>query len=399
MEALRSELSQKLTDWKRSFQNIVLNPAGPGSARIVDVIGEYANWQGWLLGPGDPVPPEPGSGQFMVQSAVKQTLPKLRGNAQLIWEAADAEAAFLSGKPVSDEFSRTVDSMARCVAGLQVGLALGGGAAWGWAHIGVLAVLEEARLPIDVIAGCSMGSVVGAFRAAGFGVSRLKDIAHYWRKRTRPFINWRRPWQLSLLSERVVRKTFRQYFEDRAVNQTAIPYWANAVDIRMGKEYSIVDGSLVNCVRASIALPGLLQPFSRDSHLLVDAGIMDPVPVRLVRSMGCHYAIGINAMAAPESQEISSGGLSRFIDILTRSMFLMGHEIGQARAEKDANIVFTPELGEITMMQFSRSPEIIERGERAAEANLQKILDGYARLKSGGPAEPAILAPPARPKS
>jgi NTE family protein len=233
-----------------------------------------------------------------------------------------------------------------------------------------------------------MGSVVGAFRAAGFGVDRLKDIAHYWRTRTRPFIN-KRVWQLSLLSERVVRKTFRQYFGERAVNQTAIPYWANAVDIRMGKEYSITDKSLVDCVRASIALPGLLPPFTRNSHLLVDAGIMDPVPVRLVRSMGCHYAIGVNAMAAPDSQEISNGRFGRFLDILTRSMFLMGHEIGQARAEQSANIVFTPELGEITMMQFSRSPEIIECGEKAAEANLPKILEGYERLKSGGSGESA----------
>ena len=201
-----------------------------------------------------------------------------------------------------------------------------------------------------------------------------------------------RVWHLCLLSERMVRKAFRQYFGDRPVNQTEIPYWANAVDIRTGREYTIRDGSLVDCVRASIALPGLLPPFSRDSHLLVDAGIMDPVPVRLVRKMGCHYAIGINAMAELESQEISNGRIGRFFDVLTRSMFLMGHEIGQARAEQAANIVFTPSLGEITMLQFSRSQEIIECGRKAAEAQLPKILEGYESLKSGTASAPSAAA-------
>lgn len=392
LEAVRSDLSQKLTDWKRSFQNIVLNPAGPGSSRIVDAIAENANWEGWLLGPGDPVPPEPDSKKFVVQSALRPSLPKLRGNCQLIWDAAEAEEAFLAGKPVSASFRRTVDSMARCVAGMQVGLALGGGAAWGWAHIGILSVLEEAGLPIDVIAGCSMGSVVGAFRAAGFEVDRLKEFADHWRTRTRRFMEWRL-WRMCLLNEKLVRKTFRQYFGDRAVNQTAIPYWANAVDIRSGKEYTILDQSLVDCVRASIALPGLLPPFSRDSHLLVDAGIMDPVPVILVKKMGCHFAIGINAMAELEAQEITSRYPFNAFDIMTRCMFLMGHEIGQARAEQAANVVFTPSLGEITMLQFSRSHEIIECGQKAAEAHLQQILDGYNKLKSAAGVSQSAAAP------
>ena len=427
-ETLRSEMAQKLTDWKRHFQNIVLNPAGPGAARFADVIAEYANWKGQLLGPGDPLPAEAGTGQFVVQSAAAPTLPKLSGNSQLIWQAAESEAAFLTGKPVSAAFRRTVDSMARCGSGLQLGLALGGGAAWGWAHIGILSVLENAGLPIDVISGCSMGSVVGAFRAAGFSVERLKEIAHYWRTRTlrfvnkrllvetmvlqlaskrtfaHPFIN-RRLLHLSLLSESMVRKTFREYFGDRPVNQTEIPYWANAVDIRTGKAYTIRDGTLVDCVRASIALPGLLAPAARDSHLLVDAGIMDPVPVSLVAEMiggkkpdgklDRHYVIGVNAMAELESQEISNGRFGRFFDVLTRCMFVMGHEIGEARAKQIADIVFTPSLGEITMLQFSRSHEIIECGRKSAEAQLPRIIEGYERLKKAGGAGEAPKPAPA----
>ncbi|MBI3934385.1 MAG: hypothetical protein HY316_06805, partial [Acidobacteria bacterium] len=201
------------------------------------------------------------------------------------------------------------------------------------------------------------------------------------RNRTRRFIEWR-IWKMCLINEKRLRKVLRQYFGDRDVNRTDIPYWANAVDIRTGKEYTIQDGSLVDCVRSSIALPGLLSPATRNPHLLVDAGIMDPVPVLPLRRMGCHFAIGVNAMAELESQQVSNRYPFNALDVLTRSMFLMGHEIGQARAEQAANIVFTPALGDITMLQFSRSPEIIECGRRAAESQLPAILAAYERLKS-----------------
>jgi len=391
-ESMRSELARNLTEWKSKFENILLNPLEADSSQLPESTGKFSNWMGFLLGPGEQAPAEVGSQRFVVQSASNPTLPFLSGNRQLIFDAPKSESEHLANRPVTARFQRTVDSIARCIAGTQVGLALGGGAAWGWTHIGVLSVLEEAGLPIDVVTGCSMGSVIGAFYSAGFGVEDLKGIADTHRNRTRRFIEWRL-WKLCLLNEKKVRKTFRQYFGDRDVNQTDIPYWANAVDIRTGKEYTIKDGSLVECVRSSIALPGLLSPATRNSHLLVDAGIMDPVPVMLLRSMGCHFAIGVNAMAELESQEVSNRYPFNALDVLTRSMFLMGHEIGQARAEQAADIVFTPALGDITMLQFSRSPEIIECGRRATEAQLPGILAAYERLKSGS-ADPKPASDP-----
>jgi NTE family protein len=376
-ENLRSHVAEKLTGWKRRFPNVILNPLG--SAGIAERVKEFANWQGDLLGPGDPLPQGEEGGRFVVQSAVQPTLPALSGSRQLIRDAKESEAAHRSGGSVTPAFRRTVDSMARCIAGLQVGLALGGGAAWGWAHIGVLEVLEGAGLPIDVISGCSMGSVIGALRACGFPVDQLKKIAEYWRTRTRRFVEWRL-WRVCLLNERMIRKTFRSYFGDRAVNQTEVPYWANAVDIKTGKEFTIQSGPLADCTRASISLPGLIPPFKKNSHLLVDAGIMDPIPVKLVRRMGCHYAIAVNAMAELAAQKMSERYPFNAIDIMTRCMFVMGHEIGQASAEQAADVVFTPPLGDITLLQFSRSPEIIECGRKAAEENLPAILAGYKRL-------------------
>jgi NTE family protein len=317
-------------------------------------------------------------GKFILQSAAKPGAMTLSGNQQLIWEAAESEDAYSHGGPATPRFLRTVDSIARSILGLQVGLALGGGAAWGWAHIGMLEQLEGAGLPIDVVSGCSMGSVVGALRCAGMPVAELLEIAGYWQTRTRRFIEWR-VWRMCLISDKVARRVFGTYFGDRLVNHMEIPYWANAVDIKTGHEFTIQDGSIVDCIRASIALPGLLPPFARGNHLLVDAGIMDPVPVNLVRRMGTHYVVAVNAMAALESQKLST----RFpmIDIMLRCTRIMGHEIGQARAEQAANVVVTPLLGDISMLDFGRSHEIIECGRRAAAANLPAILSGYERLK------------------
>ena len=224
-------------------------------------------------------------------------------------------------------------------------------------------------MPVDVISGCSMGSVIAALRSAGMEVKELLEFAEYWRTRTRRFREWRF-WRMSFLSERTVRKTFRHYFGERAVNQTEIPFWANAVDVQTGKEYTIQSGALVDCVRASIALPGLLPPFPAGPCLLVDAGVADPVPVRLVRRMGCQFAIGVNAMAAPEAHKVEARYPFSAFEVMMRCTLIMGHEVGQARAEQAADVVFTPNVGGIAMLQFDRSPEIIECGRRATEENL-----------------------------
>ena len=388
---LRAQLAQKLTDWKATFDNVILNLVRPDGMEVAEIARQFANWQGDLLGPGEARPMDVGPSRFVVQTAKDPTLPWLSGYQRLAFEVPEAESAYRTGRRPSARFLRTVDSIARCIVGCQIGLALGGGAAWGWAHIGVISVLEEAGVPIDVVSGCSMGSVIGALYCAGYSVEQMTEIADYWRTRTRRFIEWRF-WRMSVLNDKKIRRAFRQYFDDRVVNQSEIPYWANAVDIQSGKEFTIQEGLFVDCLRASISLPGLISPTKLEPHLLVDAGIMDPVPVPLVRKMGCHFAIGVNAMAALDSQKINTKYPFNAFDIMTRCMFVMGHEIGQARAEHGANVVFTPSLGDITLLQFSRASEIIECGRRATEQNLPSIQASYDRLKALSAPEKPVVA-------
>jgi NTE family protein len=380
-DGFRTELAAKLTGWKQRFTNVVLNLVGPDLAGIHEHIEAFADYRGDLIGPGDPVPAEPGPKRFTVASAAGAGLPVLAGNSQLIWEARESESAYRAQQPVSARFLRTVDSIARFIADLQVGIALGGGAAWGWAHIGVLSVLEQAGLPIDVVAGCSMGTVIGALRCSGRSLDELREIATYWNNRTRRFIEWR-VWRMHLLQEKMVRKIFAGYFGDRTVNQMETPFWANAVDIGNGTEFTIKSGSIVDSVRASIALPGLLPPFETGSHLLVDAGIMDPVPVGLVRRMGARYALAVNAMAPLEAHPVNRRYPFNMFDVMFRCTRIMGHEIGQARAESAANLLMIPPVRDISMLQFHRSQEIIDCGRKIAEEHLPAIMAAYNRLRS-----------------
>ncbi|MGI8785268.1 MAG: patatin-like phospholipase family protein [Acidobacteriota bacterium] len=381
IENVRAELANSLTSWKQRFTNVILNPVGPEASAICAQADAFADYHGELLGPGDKVPAEVAAKHFVVQSAKAPTLPILSGSQQLIAEAAESEKAFLEGHPVRPRFQRTVDSIARFIADLQVGLALGGGAAWGWAHIGILSVLEQAGLPIDVIAGCSMGTVVGTLRSSGRSVAELRQIADYWKTRTNRFIE-PRVWRMHLLREKAVRAAFASYFGDRPVNQTEIPFWANAVDIKTGNEFTIKEGTLVEAVRASISLPGLLPPVSHGQHLLVDAGIIDPVPVSLVRRMGCRYSIAVNAMAPLEARDVSTRYPLNIFDVMFRCMRITGHEIGEARTEGAASVSLNPQVGDISMLAFDRAEEIIACGEKVAEENLPGILAGYESLKT-----------------
>ena len=218
-ERLRAEMADNLTLWGIRFKNVVLNPVGPRADAIVETLKGFANFRGHLLGPGDPLPDEVDGARFVVPSAVLPTLPFLDGGRQLVSDVAASESAHLAGRPVTLRFQHSADSIARRIAGVQVGVTLGGGAAWGWTHVGVLSVLEDAGVPIDCISGSSMGSIVAGLWSSGISVGELKELVHYWAIHSRELFE-RRFWHLCLLNERaIMTKILRQHFGDRLVNR------------------------------------------------------------------------------------------------------------------------------------------------------------------------------------
>jgi NTE family protein len=380
VDALHAELSAQVASWRRRFACIVLNTP-PELVAHAAALTTLADWHGHLLGRSDPFTRNIGVREFVVQESAAATLPKLSGREQLIDDVKGAENAHASQRPVSARFRRTVDSVARGIAQLQVGVALGGGGAWAWSHIGVLRVLERAGVPVDVVSGCSMGSYVAALFAIGCDISALEQAAREWHRRFRRVIEYRF-WRMHLGRVSGVTSLLRDQFSDRLVNRTDVPFWANALDIETAEEVTLADGDLVSALLASMALPAWLPPKSRDSRLLVDAVLVDPVPARLTRRMHCHFNIAVNAIGPFKARALETRFPFRAYDFVSRCLRIVGHQIGQARIEASADVILVPDLpADTTMLSFDRQAAIVAAGEREAEARLPSILATYGNLR------------------
>jgi len=183
-----------------------------------------------------------------------------------------------------------------------IGLALGAGAAKGFAHIGVLRALQEAGVRIDMIAGSSMGAIVGGGYASGLTTEELTDIAlnSDWLDvinlidpvfPTRGFIDGQK-----------IKEFLEEIYSNKKIEDLAIPFAATTVDILKGDLYVINTGSLANAARASASVPIVFNPLAENGKVLVDGGMIDPVPIDVVRSMGADYIIAVNVLAFSEER-------------------------------------------------------------------------------------------------
>ncbi|MEA3287043.1 MAG: patatin-like phospholipase family protein [Candidatus Marinimicrobia bacterium] len=210
-------------------------------------------------------------------------------------------AAPLNTPELEKQFSLVLQGKAK--QDFSVGLALGAGAAKGFAHVGVLEALEEAGVRIDMIAGSSMGAIIGGGYAAGMTVSELSDVALN--------SNWLDV--LNLLDPIFPTRGFIDgqkitlYLDDlygsKAIEDLAIPFAATTVDILNGDLYVINKGSLATATRASSSVPIVFNPLASGNRILVDGGMIDPVPIDVVRSMGADYIIAVNVLAFPEGKD------------------------------------------------------------------------------------------------
>lgn len=269
---------------------------------------------------------------------------------------------------------------------IKVGLALGGGVARGLAHIGVLSVLEKANIPIDCIAGTSMGAIIGAAYCAGLTIEDLKGIA----ART----GW---WQVSrpLFSAGgfVTFKHLEAWMEDNIgqfdVRDLAIPFAAVASDLISGERVVLSKGRLCTAVRASCSVPGFVPPVEQDGRILVDGGITDNIPADVARLLGADYVIGVDIFMptlrprlGPFSQGIAA------VETLVR-------HAGRGANECDCLIV--PHMEGRSYFKFSDYERLIALGEEAALQQLPAIRQSLGRLEAARK-QPAPSLPIASPE-
>ncbi len=304
--------------------------------------------------------------------------------------------------------------------GPVVGLALGSGAARGWAHLGVLRALEREGIHPQVIAGCSIGAFVGAALASG-DLEKLTEWAES--------LKWQDVMGLldvslrgGLIKGQKLMQYFARNFVDRDFSELDRRFACVATELHTGREIWLREGSVADAVRASIAIPGLLTPVLREGRMLLDGGLVNPVPVSLCRAMGADVVIAVDLGSdmvgrawrpAPVEEEESmlgwterllgrfwvggnggsggnggnggnggprngtkelSAGVPSVITVLTTSINIMQMRIARSRlAGEPADVEISPRLGHLGAMDFHRAREAIAEGEAAVARMLPAL--------------------------
>ena len=297
----------------------------------------------------------------------------------------------------------------------RIGLALGSGSARGLAHIGVLRALKEARIEVDVVVGTSMGAVIGAVFAAG----KLDGL-------TAKLLNL--DWQSivalldpvfprsGLIDGQKIAEFMGAHVPSARIEDLLLPFAAVATDITNGEQVVATTGDLTEAVRASIAVPGIVTPVRSNGRILVDGGLVNPVPVSVVRAMGADLIIAVDLnhdivagrLSRPAAHDNGNGHapvmarlleslqaidspvraqfeawlhkapqepLPGIFDVLLASLYIMQARITEVTLQQDRpEILIQPPLGAVRFMEFDRAEEIIEIGYRSTAEQVAQLL-------------------------
>ncbi len=251
---------------------------------------------------------------------------------------------------------------------VKIGLALGGGAARGFAHIGVIKVLEANGIYPEIIAGTSAGSLVGALYAAGNNGSQLQKLAIEMDEAA--ISDWSVPFFSN--SSGVLKGEALQQFVNRVVRQQPIEklrlqFGAVATDLKSGQPILFRRGNTGAAVRASSAVPGVFHPVRINNIDYVDGGLVSPVPVSFAPKLGADFVIAVNISAQPDAQPASTT-----FEVLLQTFAIMGQSLNQYEL-KQADIVIRPELATMKGNDFNGRGTAILAGEKAALAALNEI--------------------------
>jgi len=289
----------------------------------------------------------------------------------------------------------------------KIGFALGAGSARGWAHIGVLRALTEAGIKPDLIAGCSVGALVGAAFAAG-SLDQLEAWALS--------LDWKRMLKLmdfglrgGLIKGKRVREVFREQFVEREFSELGVPFAAVATDLHSGQEVWLREGKVSAAIGASIAVPGLFQPVAHEGRYLVDGSVVNPIPVSLCRAMGADIVLAVDLGSdlvgryardddrAP-TQTAPRGFMSRFLprynrdnrasepqaepesmppsllETLMGSINIMQLRIARSRlAGEPPDALLAPRLGHLGLLDYHRADFAIAEGRETVARMLPAI--------------------------
>lgn len=249
--------------------------------------------------------------------------------------------------------------------GKIVGLALGGGAGKGFAHIGVLKVLREAEIPIHLIAGTSIGALIGSLYAAGIPLPVIEQLSVSLKRKH--WVDFRMK-NRGLIQGQKVEEMLKLLTKDGEFKDLMIPFAAVATDLLTGQEVVFRKGNVAKAVRASIAIPGIFSPVEMDGYLLVDGGVVERVPAQLARQMGANIVIAVD-LGFSDRPRIAS-----IFDVIYQSIDIMQQKM-VAHQLSFADVAICPPLGHINGFRFENVEECIALGAEATRNALPRIRE------------------------
>lgn len=252
----------------------------------------------------------------------------------------------------------------------RIALVLGGGAARGFAHIGVIRVLEQEKIPIDMIVGTSVGSLIGAIYAHDVNSFELEWTAFTLERENIFDYDLRTVLSgMGALSGEKLEGFVRDKVPVKDIEDLRIPFAAVATDLNRGHRVVLDKGPLARAVRASCSIPGVFPPVEHEGTLLVDGGVLDNLPVSVARQRGADLVIAVDIGLDLENREISN-----LIEVIVQSVNVMAAE-NVRRRRQEADIVISPAVGNVGMLDFGKKKECMQAGLEAARKALPQIRD------------------------
>jgi NTE family protein len=250
----------------------------------------------------------------------------------------------------------------------KIALVLGGGAAKGFAHVGVIRVLEQEKIPIHMIVGTSVGSLIGGIYAANPDAFQLEWLAH--RIERNDILD------ASLVHSKLgpvqgvkIESFVEQHVKAKKVEDTRIPLFPIATDLNTGETVTLEKGPLAKAIRASCAIPGVFVPVTFGNRTLVDGGITNNVACDVARNKGADIVIAVNLQKDVKNYQIDS-----VIEIIAQSVNIMMRETGRQKLQL-AHVVIEPDVKDVSPFDFSQKKMLMEEGIKAARKAVPKIKE------------------------
>lgn len=260
--------------------------------------------------------------------------------------------------------------------GKKLGLALGGGAARGLAHLGVLKALEDAGVRADYVCGTSAGSIVASLYAGGYTWEEISEVqrALDWGDFVQPVFP-----RMGLVRADKLEKRLEDLLGDRTIEALDIPFRAVTVDLVKGEQFVIDSGPVAPAVRASCSIPGIFEPVEIDGRVLVDGGVLNDVPIDVCLDMGADYVVAVDL----NSDVVQNRAPDNIFNVLMFSFAVMtrgcrhNHEVESSRNVR----VIAPDLADFNYYNLKRLDELMQRGEDAMRRAMPELLATLRRRR------------------